>query len=58
MSGGINRYKVLVVGKNGKLNETIEGSALWSIPLQDLYETFIALKVTFHAGDLSVVKVL
>ena len=27
---GIDRYKVLVVGKNGKLNETIEGSALWS----------------------------
>ena len=24
-------YKVLVVGKNGKLNETIEASALWSI---------------------------
>ena len=31
MSGGIDRYKVLVVGKNGKLNKTIEGSALWSI---------------------------
>ena len=29
-SEGIDRYKVLVVGKNGKLNETIEGSALWS----------------------------
>ena len=26
--------------------------------LPDLYETFIALKVTFHKGDLSVVKVL
>ena len=24
-------YKVLVVGKNGKLNDTIEASALWSI---------------------------
>ena len=27
---GIDWYKVLVVGKNGKLNETIEVSALWS----------------------------
>ena len=27
---GIELYKVLVVGKNGKLNETIEVSALWS----------------------------
>ena len=24
-------YKVLVVGKNGKLNDTIEANALWSI---------------------------
>ena len=30
ISQGNDRYKVLVVGKNGKLNETIEGSALWS----------------------------
>ena len=30
MIGGIDRYKVLVVGKNGKLNETTEGSVLWS----------------------------
>ena len=28
---GIDRYKVLVVGKNGKLNDTTEVSALWSI---------------------------
>ena len=27
---GIDWYKVLMVGKNGKLNETIEVSALWS----------------------------
>ena len=27
---GIDRYEVPVVGKNGKLNETIEVSALWS----------------------------
>ena len=27
---GIDWYKVLVVGKNGKFNETIEVSALWS----------------------------
>ena len=33
MSKGIDRYKVLVVEKNGKLNETIEVSALWSIIL-------------------------
>ena len=31
ISQGIDRYKVPVVGKNGKLNETIEVSALWSI---------------------------
>ena len=30
ISQGIHRYKVPVVGKNGKLNETIERSALWS----------------------------
>ena len=30
ISQGIDWYKVLVVGKNGKLNETIEVSALWS----------------------------
>ena len=30
ISQGIDRYKVLVVRKNGKLNETIEVSALWS----------------------------
>ena len=30
-SQGIHRYKVPVVGKNGKLNETIEVGALWSI---------------------------
>ena len=29
-SQGIDRYKVPVVGKNGKLNEMIERSALWS----------------------------
>ena len=28
---GIDRYKVPVVGKDGKLNETIERSALWSM---------------------------
>ena len=28
---GIDWYKVLLVGKNGKLKETIEVSALWSI---------------------------
>ena len=28
---GIDRYKVPVVGKNGKLNDTIEVNALWSI---------------------------
>ena len=27
----IDSYKVLVVGKNGRLNDTIEVSALWSI---------------------------
>ena len=31
ISQGIDLYKVLVVGKNGKLNDTIELSALWSI---------------------------
>ena len=31
ISQGIDRCKVPVVGKNGKLNETIERSALWSI---------------------------
>ena len=30
ISQGIDWYKVLVVGKHGKLNETIEVSALWS----------------------------
>ena len=30
IGGGIDRYKVVVVGKNGKLEETLEGSALWS----------------------------
>ena len=30
ISQGIDWYKVPVVGKNGKLNETIEGGALWS----------------------------
>ena len=30
ISQGINWYKVPVVGKHGKLNETIEVSALWS----------------------------
>ena len=30
ISQGIDWYKVLVVGKNGKLNDTIEASALWS----------------------------
>ena len=30
VSQGIDRYKLFVVGKNGKLNETIEVSALWS----------------------------
>ena len=38
MSQGIDWYKVLVVGKNGKLNETIEVSALWSIISLDLYK--------------------
>ena len=31
ISQGMDRYKVPVVGKNGKLNETIERSVLWSI---------------------------
>ena len=31
ISQGIDRCKVPVVGKNGKLNETIQRSALWSI---------------------------
>ena len=31
VSQGIDMYKVPVVGKNGKLIETIERSALWSI---------------------------
>ena len=30
ISQGIDRYKVPVVGKNGKLNDTIEVNALWS----------------------------
>ena len=30
ISQGIDWYKVPVVGKNGKLNDTIEVSALWS----------------------------
>ena len=30
-SQGIHGYKVPVVGKNGKLNETMERSVLWSI---------------------------
>ena len=30
ISQGIDWYKVPVAGKNGKLNETIEVSALWS----------------------------
>ena len=32
---GIDWYKVLVVGKNSKLNETIEVSALWSNTYND-----------------------
>ena len=31
ISHGIDWYNVLVVGKNGKLNGTIELSVLWSI---------------------------
>ena len=31
VSQGIDCYKGLMVGKNGKLNDTIEASALWSI---------------------------
>ena len=31
---GIDRYEVTVVGKHGKLNETIEVSALWSNSLE------------------------
>ena len=31
ISQGVDRYKVPMVGKNGKLNETIEMSTLWSI---------------------------
>ena len=31
ISQGIDWYKVLMLGKNGKLNDTIEASALWSI---------------------------
>ena len=34
ISQGIDWYKVLVVGKSGKFNETIEVSALWSMTLQ------------------------
>ena len=34
ISQGIDRCKVPVVGKNGKLNETIERSALWSIKVK------------------------
>ena len=30
ISQGIDWYKVLMLGKNGKLNDTIEASALWS----------------------------
>ena len=37
ISQGNDRYKVLVVGKNGKLNETIEVSALWSIIISTFY---------------------
>ena len=33
LSQGIYWYKVPVVGKHGKLNETIEVSALWSISI-------------------------
>ena len=34
------------------------GKGPFKISKGDLYKTFIALKVTFHKGDLSVVKVL
>ena len=38
ISQGIDWYKVLVVGKSGKLNETIEVSALWSIQATKVHE--------------------
>ena len=43
ISQGIDWYKVLVVGKSGKLNETIEVSALWSI-----WEGWQSLQLLLH----------
>ena len=42
ISQGIERYKVPVVEKSGKLNETIEVSVLWSIgrpPAQKMHSS-------------------
>ena len=50
MSGGIDRYKVLVVGKNGKLNETIEGSALWSTVFERDFRMLSVLPVSIVLG--------
>ena len=44
---GIDWYKVLVVGKNGKLNETIQVSALWSISIIHKYVTMLGKTSTF-----------
>ena len=45
ISQGIDRYKVPVVAKNGKLNEMIEVSALWSM----LMFVGLGLPVRAHA---------
>ena len=43
ISQGIDWYKVLVVGKNGKLNDTIEASALWSILMTVRFTAYLHL---------------
>ena len=43
ISQEIDRYKVPVLGKNGKLNETIEVSALWSSRLYFSYKSYLVL---------------
>ena len=57
ISQGIDWYKVLVVGKNGKLNDMIEVSALWSRRRCGSYkvggwDVFIAKILSYHKRDL------
>ena len=49
ISQGIDWYKVLVVGKNCKLNDTIKASALWSnIPLEIVFALTTQCKWKWH----------